>query len=861
MEKRRDAENVQWLEVTRTACSNDWKIPMRAHGMKCWLQRLMLAVIAGSAVTSLSAAEPASVLLTRMRAGPMAGVEEIVFAERVGGTDHWYANFGRYSAPVTEYPPQRMQPGGEEPQIFKEGGRLCRWNLRERKRTVLLDDPTGGIRDPAVHYDGRTIVFAWRKGGQEQFHLYEIQADGTGLKQITDGAYDDIEPAWLPDGGLVFCSSRCRRFVNCWRTPVAVLHRCDRDGGNLRALSTNIEHDNTPWPLPDGRVLYMRWEYVDRNQLAYHHLWTANPDGTGQMVYYGNQFRDTAMLDAKPVPGTRKVVASFSPGHGVPEHMGHVTLVDPARGPDDPAAAQRISRDGKLYRDPFALAEDCFLVADATGLHVMDGTGQTDLLYAPPTNAPRLACHEPRPLLPRAREPAVATHANPGEPMGRMVLGDVYHGRNMAGVRRGEIRKLLVLEQLPKPVNFSGGMWPISDGGTFTLARLLGTVPVAPDGSADFLVPAMRSLFFVALDEHDLSVKRMQSFTAAQPGETVGCIGCHEQRTATVPAGFAAGSRRARPPDRIEPLVGVPDVLDFPRDIQPVLDRHCVACHNPDQPDGRLDLSGDHTPIFAQSYYALLRAGLVSDGRNEPAGNRPPRTIGSSASRLLRYLDGSHYRAKLTDDERRLVRLWIDAGAVYAGTYAALGSGMYPVEFPVARMEARCGSCHGHQPPKPQIGRGLYFRFGTNGPALPLVHAFGDLARIRGAMGYYKFGYALPPQALCNLSRPEKSVLLRAPLAKRAGGLEWCGQAVFADTTDADYRELLGSVQTAAQLHAAGKRFDLPGFRPNDYYLRALQRYGVLPADLAPDAPLDGYAADRAYWQAVLTPAAGEKLP
>lgn len=804
------------------------------------------ALALASLLATGAAAADTGELLPRMLAGPMAGVEEIVFAERTGGSDHWYANFGRYSAPVTEYPPQRMEPGGEEPRIFKDGGRLCRWNLRERKLTVLLDDPAGGIRDPQVHWDGRTIVFAWRKGGQEQFHLHEIRSDGTGLRQITDGDYDDIEPAWLPDGGLIFCSSRCKRFVNCWRTPVAVLHRCDRDGGNLRALSTNVEHDNTPWPLPDGRVIYMRWEYVDRNQLAFHHLWTAYPDGTGQMVYYGNQFRDTAMLDAKPVPGTRKVVASFSPRHGVPEHMGHVTIVDPSSGPDDPAGARRVSRDEKLYRDPFAFSEDCFLVADAAGIHVMDGAGRTERVYAPATNAARLTCHEPRPLVARPREVVIAPRARPGEPTGRMVLGDVYTGRHMDGVKRGEIRKLLVLEQLPKPVNFSGGMWPISDGGTFTLARLLGTVPVAPDGSADFIVPAMRSLFFVALDEHDLAVKRMQSFATVQPGETLGCVGCHEQRTAAPPVGLAAS---ARAPDTIEPVAGVPDVLDFPRDIQPVLDRHCVACHNPDRPDGRVDLCGDHTPIFAQSYYALLRGGLVSDGRNEPAGNRPPRSIGSTASPLLRYLDGGHHGAAPSPAERRTVRLWIESGAVYAGTYAALGSGMHPVDYPVEVMEQRCGGCHGQPPPKQPIGKGLYFRFGTNGPALPLAGSFADLAKIRGSMGYYKFGQALPPQALCNLSRPDKSLLLRAPLARSAGGLEWCGRAVFADAADAGYQALLARIEAAARLHAVEKRFDMPGFRPNDYYVRALQRYGILPPDLPPDAPVDGYAADRAYWQ------------
>ncbi len=265
--------------------------------------------------------------------------------------------------------------------------------------------------------------------------------------------------------------------------------------------------------------------------------------------------------------------------------------------------------------------------------------------------------------------------------------------------------------------------------------------------------------------------------------------------------------------------------------------------------EGGVDLTGDHTPLFSQSYRTILQHGLISDGRNERYGNRAPRDIGSSASPLLGYLDGSHHDARPSDQERRMIRLWIDSSSVYAGTYAALGSGMHPVEFPVEVMERRCGGCHGEKPPKKQIGKGLYFRFGTEGPAIPLVHSFTDLASIRGKMGYYKFGYALPPQALCNLTRPARSLLLRAPLAKAAGGLERCGSRVFTDVKDADYRAVRERIEVAAQRHRREKRFDMTGFRPNDYYLQAMQRYGVLPAELDLNAPVDPYAVDRAYWR------------
>lgn len=810
-------------------------------------------------------APPPDHLLAEFLKGPMADVEAIVYAERVPGNDHWYANFGRYWCGQKEHPDQRLPAGWQPQPIFKQGGRLCRLNLRTGRLKVLLDDPEGGVRDPQVYYDATKMVFSYRPGGQSHYHLYEINADGSGLVQLTHGPFDDIEPAYLPDGGIMFCSSRCNRVVNCWRTPVATLYRCDADGSNVRVISTNIEHDNTPWVLPDGQILYMRWEYVDRNQLSFHHLWTINPDGTGQMAFYGNGNPGTAlmnrnptgipgthpgiaMLDAKPVPGGHKIVASFSPSHGRPEHMGAVTVVDPLSGPDEQGATRAISKPGRMYRDPYAFSEDCFLVADREGILVMDGRGNTERICRA-SGGGRLECHEPRPLRPRPREPIMSSHVDMTRGTGLFVLNDIYHGRNMAGVRRGEVKKLLVLEQLPKPVNFSGGPWPLSIGGTFSLARVLGTVPVEPDGSASFEVPALRPVFFVALDGNDLSVKRMQSFASVQPGETIGCVGCHEQRVEP-PHGVPHLRALRRPPSRIKPIAGAPDVLDYPRDVQPILDRHCVECHNPDRYDGRVDLSGDHTPLFSVSYWTIIQRGLIADGRNEPYGNRSPRTIGSSASRLLKYLDGSHYKVALSDVEQTIMRLWIDSSATYPGTYAALGSGMTPVAFPVPVMEKRCGKCHGKPVgPKAIGGRGMYFTFGGAGPGLPLVHKFDDLKRTRGVAGYFKFGRSRTPQSLCNLTRPDRSLLLKAPLAAEAGGLALCRTAVFQNGQDNDYRQILAAITDAAKRHQQAKRFDMPGFRPNDHYLIQMRRFGILPDIQPPEGPVDVYAVDRDYWR------------
>ncbi len=775
-------------------------------------------------------------------------VEEIVFAVRQPGKDgHWYANFGYWS----------FEPGSP---LYGDGGRLCRLNLRTGKLTALLDDPKGGVRDPQVHYDGRKILFSYRKGGQPYYHLCEIDIDGTNLRQLTDGPFDDFEPTYLPDGDIVFCSSRCKRWVPCWSTLVANLHRCDPDGGNIRMISSNIEQENTPCVLNDGRLLFTRWEYVDRSQVAFHHLWTMNPDGTGQMIYFGNMHPGIVMIDTLPIPGTKQVVSSFSPGHGRREHSGWITVVDSRAGPDQQKFARRISQSAD-FRDPYPLSADSFLVARGPSILLMDANGLTTPIYTLPPADAGLECQEPRAIISRPRERIIPSRLDLESPTGRLVLADVTNGRNMEGVEPGDVKKLLVLESLAKPVNFNmpghptfqiSHMEPLTIGGTFCLARVLGTVPVEPDGSAYIELPAMRSLFFVALDENDLSIKRMQSFVTVQPGETTSCSGCHEQRTSTPDWQKGTGPISAqhppgrsgkldlspfsrsllalqRPPRRIEPFADIPDVPDFPRDIQPILDRHCVECHNPDQRDGDVDLCGDHTPVYSTSYWTIVKRRLISDARNGH-GNRPPRSIGSSASQLLDYIDGSHHDVKLTPLERMTLILWIETGATYPGTYASYLSGIAPVKFPVETMIRRCGSCHG-------VKANSHPRLAWEGSDIR------PWARLP-----LKFADADPASSLCNLTRPEKSYLLRAPLSRDAGGYGLCAESVFADTKDADYQAVLSAIQAAADHLAEIKRFDMPGFRPNEHYFREMKHFGIIPASQSPDDPVDVYSLDQAFW-------------
>jgi len=795
-------------------------------------------------------------------------LQEIVFTQRSVnmGDGHWYANIGYYADSPDHLPPAKY-------------GKLCKLNLKTGRVTVLLDDPEGSIRDPQVHYDGKKIIFSYRKSGRRDFDLYEINADGSHLRQLTSDQWDDIEPSYLPDGGIVFSSTRCKRWVPCYIIQVSTLYRCDADGRNIRPLSANVETDNHPWLLNDGRIVYMRWEYVDRSVFEFHGLWVMNPDGTRQMPLYGNMHPDDLFIDAKPIPNTEKVVMIRSPGHGRREHMGHLSIFDPARGPDKRQSETIIAKGN--YRDPYALSQTEFLVAQDSVLYKMDIEGKRQELYCVPDHLADkdVWVHEPRPLSARARENIIAPQIDLSQTSGTIIAQNTYLGRNMGGIEPGAIKKLLIMELLPIPVGFSGGMEPVSWGGTFFIRRILGTVPVEADGSVHAQVPALRALQLVALDEDDLSVKRMLSFLTVMPGEVNSCIGCHEERTAAVPS-VAQIQAVQRPPSKIMPIAHMPEIFDYPRDLQPIWDRHCLDCHDVDTRDGGVVLTGDQGPIYTHSYFALSQRLQMADGRIYKHGNYPPYAIGSAASYLIDKVNGAHYEVKVTDHEMRKIKLWIDAGATFPGTYGAMGSGMFGSEMPLAGglkgwfvrergwpsvkavtevIDRRCGDCHTgprQLPRSPSDHMGLrihhmpFYGQEETSWAPPWIRADNDL-RVGSTEWAKKY---LDPRnlyshlMLFNLSRPAKSVMLLAPLGKTAGGYQACGQAVFANAQDPDYQHILAMIKDAQAELERVTRFNMPRFQPHEHYIREMKRYGLLAQDHVLGDPLNTYETDRRYW-------------
>ena len=791
-------------------------------------------------------------LIDELLADPAVKIGEIVCTALPNNSPgHAYETFG-YRANLPKPCPTSVGDlvGGVT------GGRLLRLNLRSGRTATILEDAGGAIRDPCVHYDGRTILFSYRKAGSMSYHLYQIQADGSGLVQLTDGIYDDIEPCYLPDGGIVFVSSRSQRWVPCFSTQCGNIYRCDGDGRNLVRLSANVDHDLLPWVFPDGRIVYTRWEYVDRHEDGDWSPWVMRPDGCGLVSLFGHGIRkslEDAYMDLKPIPGTGLAVA-VQAHKNVTQRNGPVVLLDMSLGPQNTKGVLRQLRGlngspapgfspavpAGTYRDPWPLSARWFLLVNGEGIWLADDErGRRQLVLANPevpgpTSGKRAVggpplYRQPRALLPHPREPVLVQNTAWNQATGRLFVSDVYHGRGSNGIRRGEISKIMVYEILPDPIHHEGAPGQISMSSAWNIKRLLGTFPVEDDGSAYVEVPALRALQFIALDAAGLGIKRMHAFTSVMPGETQSCSGCHEPRTETPGSGSSRLALR-RPPSHLD-REGLPDIIDYPKHIQPIWDRHCVKCHNPGQMKGKLDLSGHRGTYWSHSSYNLIANGYVrSTGARGPA-NPPPRTMGSPASPLLDQLRGKHHAARLSDVEFLLVVRWIDAGTPYAGTYACSGTGKGgDAQVPQDIAQQRCATCH---------------RRSDGG----WVFNSARLKRARYAGAPERREDFSNDDSLVDLTEPAKSLIVMAPLAVEAGGLGWCRApdgaptAVFATTDDPDYRRIL------ARIRSGLNSFEVPGFSPHPAYFREMIRYGILPPTFDPlTDPYDTYELDRWYY-------------
>ncbi len=635
--------------------------------------------------------------------------------------------------------------------------------------------------------------------------------DGQGLRQITDSPYDDVDPCYLPDGRILFVSTRCRRVTLCHNAfTVSVLHSMKADGSDIRCISPNTVHDFKPSVMPDGQITFTRWEYVDKHLGNQQSLWIGNPDGTRMRHVAGNHFGPLTFWEPFRVPGSRQIACILAPH--MPLACGPVALVDPIHSSASPAIFENLTpelpppthfswlrKDVGYYTYAYPLSEKYFLVSynygpddrDPTGygIYLLDRWNNRDLIY----RDPELSAFEPLPVRARPVPPIVAPHtraetvAGNEQETGTFYVTDVYRG--LSGIERGVVKYLRVIEEIPKPVSahcsgFAIQYPVVSNRGHLALKRLWGTVPVEADGSAHFTVPAGKALYFAALDEHYMEIQRMRSFTSVAPGEQFGCVGCHEPKHTSPLNRLAAPTAVFRAPSAITPPEGGIHAPDFSYDVQPVLDRHCAKCHGGPRPKGGVDLSADRTNLFNVAYETLTNKGLVkyvSDYTVDSLPTRPPKYYGSHASRVVEVLLTTHKKQGRVNlppaDFRRLVT-WIDCNCPYYGTYRFTRPGTIG-------------------------GRELFAR---HKPALEDVYK-------RRCQSCHAGGYE---PLLCRIKLPEaeRTRTLTAPLAKSSGGDLCCKQTVFADKNDPDYLRLAGILASVKSETQANPREDLLGRRP-----------------------------------------------
>ena len=500
---------------------------------------------------------------------------------------------------------------------FKAGTALCLLTVdgADVRMETLIEDANGVIRDPAVSYDGKRILFAWKKSDrQDDYHLYDLDAETREVRQLTKGlGFADYEPAYLPNGDIIFNSTRCVQIVDCWWTEVSNLYRCDRDGKYLRRVSFDQVHTNFPTVLDDGRVIYTRWDYNDRGQLYPQPLYQMNSDGTGQTEYYGNNsWFPTTILHARGIDGTKKILAVLS-GHHC-HQRGKLAIIDIAAGQQEASGVQLIApiqetkatkvdawgQNGEQFQYPYPLTETEFLVTydrdsggnrkypRPYGVYLMDIHGRRELLAWDA----KISCNQPVPLAARKRPPVRPSAVDYTRDTGTFYVKDVYAGPGLKGVKKGAIKRLRVvaLDFRAAGVGSNNNRGPAGgalvstpvaiNNGTWDVKSVLGSTPVYEDGSAMFVVPARTPVYFQLLDANGHTVQSMRSWSTLQPGETFSCIGCHEYKSeASSPIGKHAQAL-AEGAKQLEPFYGPTRGFSFVKEIQPILDKHCIRCHN-----------------------------------------------------------------------------------------------------------------------------------------------------------------------------------------------------------------------------------------------------------------------------------------
>lgn len=595
----------------------------------------------------------------------------------------------------------------------------------------IVDDKADWSTQPWTYAESRRRPAGYHHyylDSDRVYHLYSADLKTGELKQLTDGKLNDIDPVELPNGRIVFISERIDGNARCgarW-SATSTLHSMLPDGSDMYPISY---HETTEWHpsvTNRGALVYSRWDYVDRDNLVAHHMWQCYPDGRDPRSNHGNYpsvrvNRPCAELSIRAIPNSSKFVAVSAPHHGVA--FGSLITID-VNTPDDNAMSQvrRLTPETKFpetesepgvsnpdhtvgghypenYGSPWPLDEDFNIcVYDRNGrnhgIYVVDAFGNRELIW----HDPAVPCLDPIPFAPRVRPPVIpdmtfqaAASRDPGTPAptdGEVLILNVYEGERPVS-KDVKVKWLRIVNLFPKSNVYVDE--PRVSVAIESLARgSLGLVPVEDDGSVYFKMPAGINVYFQLLDENKRAVQSMKSATYLHAGERLSCIGCHESKSnAPMNLNMQTVKALTRAPSlpAPEPIGGYP--MAYPRLVQPVLDKNCVACHdkNPKAPvlngdvryvqkdkDGKAVEKTQHYG-WSNSYAALSRFAWGKHGGN---GTMLPRNggcysvpgqVGAYASKLFPMLQKGHHEVKLTDDEMYRLTLWLDLNSNFLGSY------------------------------------------------------------------------------------------------------------------------------------------------------------------------------------------------
>jgi len=561
------------------------------------------------------------------------------------------------------------------------------------------------VGDVDLHFDADRMLFSM-PGDNGRWQVFEIRADGSGLRQLTGEQpdVDSYDACYLPDGRVIFTSTACYIGVPCvtGASHVATLYVMDADGGNIRQLCFDQEHNWCPTMLNNGRVLYSRWEYTDTPHSNTRLLFHMNPDGTQQMEYYGsNSYWPNSIFYARPIPDHPTQVAGIVGGHHDHPRMGELVIFDPALGRfEADGAVQRIPGYGQkveptiadgLTRDswpkflhPYPLSDEYFFVSSKPtptslwGIYLVD-VFDNMLLIA---ESPGYALLEPVPFRETSVPPVIPDNVDLTRQDAEVYIPDIYVGDGLKGIPRGTVKALRLFTYHFAYHNLSGSMGVVGMDGPWDIKRVIGTVPVFEDGSARFRVPANTPIALQPLDDQGKALQLMRSWMTAMPGEFLTCAGCHESQNTAPPTKQTIALEK--PPAEIKSWYGPMRGFAYAREVQPVIDRHCVGCHDGrPQPDGvRLaDLRGTEkisdyrihgmaamggrfSVGYAELHRFVRRPGLESDYHL-----LTPMEFHADTTQLVQMLARGHQGVELDAEAWDRLITWIDMNCPYHGTW------------------------------------------------------------------------------------------------------------------------------------------------------------------------------------------------